>query len=112
VNLTEEQVQMTIYAVRDLITRRTLGGQPIPTGFHAFLDQLAAFPRGSEICSTAPQLSAGEPIDTKGAAVILNCTTRRVRQIASDLEGCRNVNGQWVFSRHNVVEYAEERQSA
>jgi hypothetical protein len=112
VNLTDDQVQMTIYAVRDLITRRTLGGQPIPNGLHAFLNQLVSFPRGNEICGAEPQLSADEPIDTTGAAVILNCTTRRVRQIASDLDGCRNVNGRWVFERQNVIDYAEGRQAS
>jgi hypothetical protein len=112
VNLTEDQIQMTIYAVRDLITRRTLGGQRIPNGFHAFLDQLATSADGSGTSTDEPRLTPDELIDTTEAATILKCSTRWIRQIHNDLDG-RNVSGRWLFNRHIVVEYAaEERQSA
>ena len=110
-NLTEDQVQMAIYAVRDLITRRTLGGQPIPHGFHAFPRQLATSAHGTESSTDGPPLTPDELIDTNEAATILNCSTRWVRHICNDLDG-QNISGRWLFSRHNVVEYAEERQSA
>jgi hypothetical protein len=111
VNLDEDQIQMAIYAVRDLITRRTLGGQPIPNGFHTFLDHLTTSVHGTETSTDETRLTPDELIDTTEAATILNCSTRWVRHIRNDLDG-RNISGRWVFNRHNVVDYAEERQSA
>lgn len=40
VNLTPGEVHLALYAVRDLLTRRTLGGQPIPNGFSPLLNDL------------------------------------------------------------------------
>jgi hypothetical protein len=111
VNLRPEQVRLSLYAVRDLMTRRTLGGQPIPKGLGALLDELITSAHGSESPTVPPQLVHNELIDTTEAAQILHCSPRWVRQIRNDLDG-RNLNGRWIFKRHNVVDYAQERFSA
>lgn len=112
--LTPEQVRLTLYATRDLVTRRTLGGQPIPKGMHTLLSGLIAATHsadGSEYRTAEPQLDAEELIDSVGAAQILNCSTRWVRAIHNDIDG-RNINGRWIFRRQTVVDYAHERKLA
>jgi hypothetical protein len=110
VNLTPEQVRLALYAVRDLMTRRTLGGQSIPRGFDTFLDQLVTSARGTENTTAAPQLTPGELIDTTEAAAILNCSPRWVRHIRNDLDGL-NISGRWIFKRQTVVDYADMKGS-
>jgi hypothetical protein len=111
VNLTQDQVRLALYAVRDLVTRRTLGGQPIPHGFHALLNQLVTSDSGSESPTAEPPLGDGELIGATRAAEILNCSARWVRAIRNDLDG-QYVDGRWLFQRHTVVAYAEERHTA
>lgn len=105
-NLNPDQVQMAIYAVRDLITRRALAGQPIPNGFPRFLNQLSTSAYGTESASAEPQLEPEQLIDTTEAAALLNCSTRWVRHIRTDLDG-HNISGRWIFKRHTVTEYAD-----
>lgn len=105
-NLTEEQIQLALYAVRDLLARRALGGQPIPTGLDRLHEQLATSAHGTENGVAERQSTTEELIDTTEAAAILNCSTRWVRQIRHDLDG-QNISGRWVFKRQTVVEYAD-----
>ncbi|AYE93451.1 hypothetical protein C0J29_00095 [Mycobacterium paragordonae] len=108
--LTPEQVRLTLYATRDLVTRRTLGGQPIPKGMHTLLKQLIASAHGSGFSTPERELVTLELVNSAGAAEILNCSTRWVRTISNKLGG-RNVNGRWIFRRQTVIEYAQERQT-
>lgn len=110
-NLTPDQIHLCLYSFRDLVARRTLGGQPIPNGFADFLNQLLASADGSETARAETQLAEEELIDSTAAAQILNCSTRWVREIHNDLGG-RNINGRWIFHRQTVVEYAEGRHQA
>lgn len=108
--LTEEQARWCLYAARDLIARRTLGGQPIPAGIHHLHQHLAASAHGNENATGSAELTPepDELIDSEQAADILNVTTRRVRQLNADLEGSK-MSGRWVFNRATVETYAEGR---
>lgn len=108
-NLTDEQVELALYAVTDLIAQRLLGNRPVPPGFYRFRAQLDASVSGSEFGTAPSPLTGDELIDTAEAAELLNCSTRWVREIATDLDGF-NVGGRWLFSRQAVVEYAEMRE--
>jgi hypothetical protein len=105
--LGQERGWLTLYAVRDLISRRVLGNNPIPPGMHRFCHDLeVASVRGSKDVVAQAKWEPEELIDTAEAAAILQCSARWVRQIRTDLEG-RNVSGRWVFRRQNVVDYAD-----
>ncbi|WP_204807778.1 helix-turn-helix domain-containing protein [Mycobacterium riyadhense] len=107
--LTDDQVEAALFAVSDLVARRRMFGQPIPSAVVALRQQLliAASVHGSENNSDAEQLE-DELIDSDEAAEILGCSTRWVRTIITDLEG-RKVAGRWVFHRQTVIDYAASR---
>lgn len=107
-HLTQDQARLALYAVRDLIARRTLGGQAIPTQFHGFAEHLATCAYGSESDGHGEQLELPELIDTTEAAMILHCSTSWVRQIRTDLDG-QNIGGRWVFARQTVLDYADAK---
>lgn len=108
VTFTQRDLELLCYATRDLMTRRKLGGCPIPPGM-AVLDQRlqgAMSARGRELGRAPAQLKHEDIlIGATEAATILGCTARHVRRIAADLEG-QCVEGVWVFRRQNVVDYA------
>jgi hypothetical protein len=86
--LSPTQIAAANYALRDLIARRTLGGQPIRqeiTDLHKKL--VAASAGGTQGASPPEELTTGDLIGTKDAAAILRCSTRWVRRIHVDLEG-------------------------
>lgn len=106
-NLTDDQVAWTLYALRDLISRRKLGGQPMNRELIALFNHLTTSANGSETSTARAQLEPQEDlIDTFEAAEILRCTPRWVTQIHADLDGVK-IGRTWVFRRHTVTEYAE-----
>ena len=83
--LSPTQIAAANHALRDLIARRTLGGQPIRqviTDLHEKL--VAASAGGTQGASPQEELTTGDLIGTKDAAAILRCSTRRVRRIHVD----------------------------
>lgn len=60
--------------------------------------------------SIAPQADS-ELIGTTEAAQILGCSARFIRRIATDLDGHR-IEGQWIFNRKAVTDYAMAKQQA
>ena len=105
--LTAEQVDVCLWAVRDLHTRRGLENRVPASLSDLFRILEAASAHGTENNRDAVQLE-NEFIDSDEAAAILGCTTRWVRQIHADLDGVK-IAGRWAFRRHTVVEYANAR---
>ena len=107
---TEHDLKLLCYATRDLLTRRKLGGRPIPPGMDALERRLRATMSvgGHESDSSAAELNRNALIGAVEAATLLGCSARHVRRIASDLEGQR-VEGQWVFRRQDVAAYANAK---
>ena len=65
---------------------------------------------GHESSSDETTLDADDLIGTAQAASLLGCTERHVRRLRADLDGVRPSGGSaWVFSRHQVVRYAQAR---
>ena len=106
----ERDLELLCYATRDLLTRRKLGGRPIPPGMDALERRLQAAMSvgGHESDSGAAELNQNALIGAVEAATLLGCSARHVRRIASDLEGQR-VEGQWVFRRQDVAAYANAK---
>jgi hypothetical protein len=105
--LTAVQVEAVLYALRDLVSRRVLGGQPIRQEIQDLYEQLlAGSTHGTKNDPLCEELAPDDLIDTKEAATILGCSTRWVRRIHADLDG-QSCGGRWVFRRQAVVEYAE-----
>ena len=107
-NLSSEHVEWALYALRDLISRRRLGGQPIPRELVDLYRDLDNSADGSQTPTAARELPTEDLIDTSQAAGILGCTTRRVTQIHADLDGVK-IARTWVFRRQTVVEYAQAK---
>jgi hypothetical protein len=98
-----------LYALRDLISRRQLGGQPIRPELIALHHHLLTSVDGNETTAPSGQLTLDEElIDTYEAAEILRCSTRRVTQIHTDLDGVK-IGRTWVFRRQTVADYAEAK---
>lgn len=57
-----------------------------------------------------PDQPSLELIGADEAAQILDRTPRRVRQLATDLDG-RRIGGHWLFDRHTVTEYAQQKEN-
>jgi hypothetical protein len=108
VRLTADQVEIALWAVRDLHTRRGLENRVPPALTDLFHTLEAASVHGTENGSDAVELEDEFFIDSDEAAAILCCTPRWVRQIRADLDG-RKIAGRWAFRRHAVVEYAERK---
>ena len=105
--LSDQQVGVAMYAFRDLIARRTLGGQPIHREITDLYKRLVvASAYGTGTGGTPEESAPDELIGTRVAAKILGCSTRWVRHIVTDLDG-QKCCGRWVFPRQVVVEYAE-----
>ena len=111
VTFSQRDLELLYYATRDLMTRRKLGGRPIPPGMAA-LDrrlQAAMSARGHGLGGAPAQLKQEDIlIGATEAATILGCTARHVRRIAGDLEA-QCVEGRWVFRRRDVAAYANAK---
>ena len=108
---TRRDLELLCYATRDLMTRRKLGGRPIPPGMAALDQRLQAAmsARGHDLGGAPAQLNQEDIlIGATEAAFILGCTARHVRRIAADLDG-HCVEGRWVFRRQDVVDYAKAK---
>jgi hypothetical protein len=105
-NLTGDQVAWASYALRDLISRRRLGGHPIRPELIALFHYLDTSADGSESTTAGEQLGSDDLIDAFEAAEIMHRTPRWVTQIHADLDGVK-IGRQWVFRRQTVAEYAE-----
>lgn len=106
----DHDIRLIRYAVCDLVARRQLHRNPIPPGMDALERRLQAAMSadGHEFSSGAADLSLDILIGAEEAATLLGCTARHVRRIAADLEG-QCVQGQWVFRRQDVVDYANAK---
>lgn len=111
ITLTATEARLVLYAVLDLIARRTLGNRPLPPGFGPLRDRLLNSADGTKTCAPQSQsaLSATEElIDTAEAAAILGCSDRWVRRIHVELGG-RDIGRRHVFPRQTVVQYAQRK---
>lgn len=110
--LTTAETALLLYAVNDLVVRRTLGNRPVPRGFFALRDRLNGCVHATKSCAAQPESSPliDELIDTTEAAAILNCSMSWVRnpRIRDKLDG-RDIGGRWLFPRRTVVEHAERK---
>jgi len=107
--LTPTQIAAANYALRDLIARRTLGGQPIRQELADLQKKLvAASGYGTHSAPPPGELTPEDLIGTTEAAAILRCSTRWVRRIHADLDG-QTCGGQWVFRRNVVADYANSK---
>jgi hypothetical protein len=106
--LTSDQVDVLLYALRDLIARRNLAHRPVPPRVKdlniAALQWMSA--GRHESVDGPEELTPDTLIGTAEAAAILGCTPRHAARLAADLDG-QLVEGRWVFRRQTVVEYAE-----
>lgn len=104
--LSVAQVEAVLYALRDLVSRRLLGGQPIPREIKELYDYLrAASGDGTKGNAVAEESTRDNLIDSKEAAVILGCSARWVRRISADLDG-QLCGERWVFRQEVVADYA------
>jgi hypothetical protein len=105
--LSSLQLEAALYAVRDLISRRVLGGQPVREEIKNLYEQLIAASAHGTRSETAEGESIEEDdlIDTRQAAAIIGCSARWARRIHADLDG-QKCGGRWVFRRQAVAEYA------
>ncbi|QHP84281.1 MULTISPECIES: helix-turn-helix domain-containing protein [Mycolicibacterium] len=107
-----DEIELLLYAVNDLIVRRTLGNKPLPHGFAALRDRLVSCVDATKSCASQTQSSPSvvELIDTTEAAAILNCSMSWVRspRFRDQLAG-REIGGRWLFPRQTVLEHAERR---
>jgi hypothetical protein len=106
--LTADQVEIALWAVRDLHTRRGLENRVPPALTDLFHTLEAASVDGTENDRDVVELEDEFFIDSDAAAAILCCTPRWVRRIHADIDG-RKIAGRWAFRRHAVVEYAAQK---
>ncbi len=114
-NLTRYQFEWCVFGVRQAIrlSRLTrIRPRPELVDLLKQLDDMQAISEvGSETCSDTGESRQDDLVDTAEAAELLGITSRRVRQIASDLGGWRCGWG-YVFPRTNVIDYADGRRCA
>jgi hypothetical protein len=109
--LSGTEVRAAYYATAELVRRRRRTGEPIPDVVRRFFDRLDGIVREEGDAAAAPEQfasRAGDGIGAEEAAAILGVSGRRVRRIATDLDGTR-IGAVWVFSRATVEEYAAAR---
>jgi hypothetical protein len=114
VNLTRYQVELCVYGLRQLADLGPLTRVKMRPELRTLLQQLddlllVTCDGESESGSGAEELVMKDPINSKQAAALLECSTQWVRQIAVDHLGGRWWGSSWVFDRQVVVEYAERR---
>lgn len=108
-NLNPEQQALALYAVNDLVTNRLRNNNPLPPGMrrlHHDLERTSL--HGTETVDAQRQLDPEDFIDTAEAAAILECSTRWVRTIRSDLDG-HLIAGRWAFRRQHVIDYRDQK---
>lgn len=108
--LDEHQAAACAYWVREATSRRRLRGEPVrEAAVTALLAALGTTAPGTGTVSATAQSGAGDDlIGTAEAARILGCSTRRVRQITTDLDA-RRVGGGWTFHRAHVIAYRDAK---
>lgn len=104
--LNATEVQAALYALNNLLTRRTLNGERVPESVQRLRDRIELV------------ITTGDPDDepdsdpteitTAEAAAILGYTERYVRMIAPSLDG-RRLGRDWTFPKAAVIEYAQSR---
>ena len=99
-----------LYALGHFVHERDRAGRGVPAevrAAHRWLNAMSAI--GPESGCDAEQSEADDLIGTAQAAVLLGCTERHVRRIQADLDGVRPAGRHLVFSRRQVIQYAEAR---
>lgn len=107
-DVSDDQARLIVYVTAEFVRRRQLTGQPIPEQVRRLLTEVSAHGTSQREATTE---STPDLIDTAEAARILRCSTRRIRRIATDLDG-EQVAGRWIFHRATVTEYAHLKQGA
>jgi hypothetical protein len=106
--LSADEVEIAVWAVRDLHTRRGLENR-VPPGLADLFHRLeAASVHGTENDRDVVELEDEFFIDSDQAAAILGCTPRWVRHIHTDLDGVK-IGRTWIFRRQTVTDYAERK---
>ena len=108
-DVTAEQARLLVYVIAEFIRRRQITGQLIPERVRSLLRAVSA--HGTDDTAPAQESEPVDLIDTEQAAQILGCSSRRIRWIAADLDG-EQIAGRWVFHRHNVIEYAQQKEAS
>jgi hypothetical protein len=106
--LTQHQVEVALFAVNDMVTRKELKNSRWRELVELFDLLDAASVNGTETHGAGEQFNLDSLIDTHEAAEILHCTTRRVTQIHADLDGVK-IGRTWIFRRQTVAEYADAK---
>ena len=111
IELTEAQARFVLDSVRAMALSLHQAGQPLPENMHTLIRFLSARgPNSGDWSATEIPLAKDldDPIGTEEAAAILEYDTRHVRRLAPKLGG-RQTSGRWIFNRHNVIQYANQR---
>lgn len=111
IEITEAQARFVLDSVRAMALSLHQAGQPLPENTHTLIRFFSACGNVSgDLSAIELRLTQDhdDPIGTEEAAAILEYTTRQVRNLAPKMGG-RRTSGRWVFNRHNVIQYANQR---
>ncbi|GGK48447.1 helix-turn-helix domain-containing protein [Nocardia camponoti] len=112
--LTLADIDVTLLAVRELITARQRTGAPIPDAVRRAYRRLRLAREAAAVTESVrgqPEpaaRSSSDQIGTAEAARALGVSTRHVRRIVTDLDG-RKVGRDWCFNSATVAAYADAR---
>ncbi|MFA7513846.1 MAG: hypothetical protein WCZ29_25530 [Mycolicibacterium vanbaalenii] len=99
-----------LYGLGHFIRERDLAGRGVPAevrAAHRWLTTMSAI--GHQTRCDAEESEQDDLIGTAQAAALLGCTERHVRRIQADLDGARPAGRNLVFSRRQVIQYAQAR---
>jgi hypothetical protein len=111
VNLDDSDRACAWYCVVEVINNRRFKGQPVPDWLLRYHDRLnLALSKSGQDLEAVPAQSE-QLITAAEAATMLNCSARKAKRLAADLDG-QNIGGRWLFNRAVVREYARRKASA
>ncbi|TDO15007.1 hypothetical protein EV580_3147 [Mycobacterium sp. BK086] len=112
--LSDDEVEMALFAVIDAISLRNRVGWRVPLWMKPLARKLdlasTLSPGGHENHAESGSLGDGILIGTREVAEILECSPRNVRRYRSDLGG-ELIGGRLLFRLTAVVRYVKEREN-
>ncbi|MDP7731505.1 hypothetical protein [Mycobacterium sp. TY813] len=108
INVSDSQARLIRDLVAEAVLNRQRHGHPIPDRVRDILRYVSVGGRPIEPVAPPLRQDQDDPINSDQAAEILDCSTRHIRRIATDLDG-QNIGRRWVFSRRTVTDYAKAR---
>ncbi|KMV22378.1 helix-turn-helix domain-containing protein [Mycobacterium heckeshornense] len=112
--LDETDLRAAYFCVAEVVRRRRLSGQPIPSWLRGHFDRLDRAVRAAAASTSGHESGCAEQelqqqwLTATQAAQALGVSARHVRRLAADLDG-QLVGGRWLFPAAAVSEYAAER---